>query len=147
MPAGTFADLHQEALLLETEYGPNRYDTSCSVIRETSASHSRPQQADWRAELKQELLQEMRGQMRELTQEVIKELKPLWCEPSPNVPSTRATTSRNRDPTQPNQWDADVAGVQIPERGVVIVKDECSTYPMIIGMNVLSACWTDPFQE
>ncbi|KAL7882597.1 hypothetical protein SRHO_G00002550 [Serrasalmus rhombeus] len=147
MPAGTFADLHQEALLLETEYGPNRYDTSCSVIRETSASHSRPQRADWRAELKQELLQEMRGQMRELTQEVIKELKPLWCEPSPNVPSTRATTSRNRDPTQPNQWDADVAGVQIPERGVVIVKDECSTYPMIIGMNVLSACWNDLFQE
>uniref|UniRef100_A0A3B1KBC2 Gypsy retrotransposon integrase-like protein 1 n=1 Tax=Astyanax mexicanus TaxID=7994 RepID=A0A3B1KBC2_ASTMX len=41
----------------------------------------------------------------------------------------------------------EIAGVQIPERGVVIVRDECSSYPMIIGMNVLSACWNNLFQE
>ncbi|KAF7702581.1 hypothetical protein HF521_001864, partial [Silurus meridionalis] len=42
--------------------------------------------------------------------------------------------------------DFEVAGIQLHGRGVVIVKDECSTNPLIIGMNVISACWSALFQ-
>lgn len=34
----------------------------------------------------------------------------------------------------------EVEGVKIPGRGVVIVKDEHCTHPLIIGMNVVTAC-------
>ena len=37
--------------------------------------------------------------------------------------------------------DLELEGVKIPGRGVVIVKDEHCTQPLIIGMNVVSACW------
>lgn len=35
----------------------------------------------------------------------------------------------------------EVGHIKIPNRGVVIVKNECSTNPLILGMNVISACW------
>lgn len=44
-------------------------------------------------------------------------------------------------------FDFNVAGVQVSERGVVIVKDEFSTNPLIIGMNVISQCWSALFQN
>lgn len=44
-------------------------------------------------------------------------------------------------------FDFNVAGVQVPDRGVVIVKDEFSTNPLIIGMNVISQCWSALFQN
>lgn len=34
-----------------------------------------------------------------------------------------------------------INGVTISERGVVVVKDEHTTQPLIIGMNVMTACW------
>lgn len=42
--------------------------------------------------------------------------------------------------------DFEVAGIHLQERGVVIVKDEFSTNPLIIGMNVISSCWSALFQ-
>lgn len=42
--------------------------------------------------------------------------------------------------------DFEVAGIQLQGRGVVIVKDEFSTNPSIIGMNVISSCWNALFQ-
>lgn len=42
--------------------------------------------------------------------------------------------------------DFKVAGVQIPARGVVIVKDEFSTNSLI-GMNIISQCWSTLFQN
>lgn len=42
--------------------------------------------------------------------------------------------------------DFEVAGIQLQGRGVVIVKDEFSTNPLIIGMNVISSCWSELFQ-
>ncbi|KAI5108446.1 hypothetical protein C0J45_2040 [Silurus meridionalis] len=40
--AGTFAELHQEALSLEEEYGQTRYETACAAIsqRETPNLHA-----------------------------------------------------------------------------------------------------------
>lgn len=43
--------------------------------------------------------------------------------------------------------DFKVAGVQIPARGVVIVKDEFSTNSLVIGMNIFSQCWSALFQN
>lgn len=43
--------------------------------------------------------------------------------------------------------DFDVEGVQIPKRGIVVVKTEGLTNPLIIGMNVISACWSAIFQK
>ncbi|XP_028298571.1 uncharacterized protein LOC114460893 [Gouania willdenowi] len=37
--------------------------------------------------------------------------------------------------------DLVVEGILIPERGVVIVKDEDCSHPLIVGMNVVMACW------
>lgn len=42
--------------------------------------------------------------------------------------------------------DLEVKGIQIPGRGVVIVKDEDCTQPLIIGMNVVTACWDTFFK-
>lgn len=33
--------------------------------------------------------------------------------------------------------DSEVEGVRILEKGVVIVRDDCSTHPLLIGMNVI----------
>lgn len=43
--------------------------------------------------------------------------------------------------------DFEVEGVEIPEKGVVVVRNDCSTHPLIIGMNVISACWNDVFAK
>ena len=37
--------------------------------------------------------------------------------------------------------DLKVEGIEIPGRGIVIVKDEHCTHPLIVGMNVVTACW------
>lgn len=66
-PEGTFADLHQEALLLEAEYSQPRYELACAAINGPSRIDSRSQGTDWKAELKREILEEVKGQMREFT--------------------------------------------------------------------------------
>lgn len=42
--------------------------------------------------------------------------------------------------------DLEMEGVEIPGRGVVIVKDEHCTHSLIIGMNVVTACWDALFK-
>ena len=42
--------------------------------------------------------------------------------------------------------DVGLENLQIPGRGVVIVKDEHCTHPLIVGMNVVSACWDAVFR-
>ena len=42
--------------------------------------------------------------------------------------------------------DLELEGVRVPGRGVVIVQDEHCTHPLIIGMNVVSACWNALFK-
>lgn len=43
--------------------------------------------------------------------------------------------------------DFEIEGLKIPDRGVVIVKDECSSNPLIVGMNVIRACWEQLFRN
>lgn len=42
--------------------------------------------------------------------------------------------------------DLEIEGLKIPERGVVIVRDEHCTHPLIIGMNVVTLCWNALFK-
>uniref|UniRef100_A0A669D8G6 ribonuclease H n=1 Tax=Oreochromis niloticus TaxID=8128 RepID=A0A669D8G6_ORENI len=35
----------------------------------------------------------------------------------------------------------EIEGVKVPGRGVVVVKDDHCTHPLIVGMNVVTACW------
>ena len=42
--------------------------------------------------------------------------------------------------------DFEVEGFSIPGRGVVVVKDEHCTHLLIIGMNVVTACWNTLFK-
>lgn len=42
--------------------------------------------------------------------------------------------------------DFEVEGICIPGQGVVVVKDEHCTHPLIIGMNVVTACWNTLFK-
>lgn len=42
--------------------------------------------------------------------------------------------------------DLEVEGIEIPGRGVVMVEDEHCTHPLIIGMNVVTACWSALFK-
>jgi len=42
--------------------------------------------------------------------------------------------------------DFEVEGISIPGRGVVVVKDAHCTHPLIIGMNVVTACWNALFK-
>ena len=43
--------------------------------------------------------------------------------------------------------DLMIEGIPVPGRGIVIVKDEHCTKPLIIGMNVVSACWHTVFKR
>lgn len=44
--------------------------------------------------------------------------------------------------------DLHIRGVHVPARGVIVVKDHClGTHKALLGMNVLSACWEDIFQD
>ena len=42
--------------------------------------------------------------------------------------------------------DLKLEGINVPGRGVVIVRDEHCTQPLIIGMNVVNACWHTLFK-
>ena len=42
--------------------------------------------------------------------------------------------------------DFRLEGIKIPGRGVVVVKDEHCTHPLIVGMNVVTACWNTLFK-
>ena len=42
--------------------------------------------------------------------------------------------------------DVELEGINIPGRGVVIVKDEHCTHPLIVGMNVVTACLSALFK-
>lgn len=42
--------------------------------------------------------------------------------------------------------DVDIDDVRVPGRGVVIIKDEHCTQPLIIGMNIVGACWQALFK-
>lgn len=44
-------------------------------------------------------------------------------------------------------FDLEVEGIKIPGRGVVIIKDKHCTHPLLIGMNVVTACWEILFQR
>lgn len=43
--------------------------------------------------------------------------------------------------------DFEVEGVKIPEKGAVIVKNDFATHPVIVGMNVINACWDAVFKH
>lgn len=43
--------------------------------------------------------------------------------------------------------DFEIEGHKIAERGVFIVDDEFSSNPLIIGMNVVQACWDVVFKD
>lgn len=107
-PAGTFAELHQEALLLEVEYGQVRYETACAAISQRDASNPRTYRPDWRAELKREILEEVKGQIRELTQEVMRELRPSNSAAPVSLapPQQQALLApRRKEPQSINRWD------------------------------------------
>lgn len=41
--------------------------------------------------------------------------------------------------------DFEVGGIQIPARRVVIIEDACLSSPLLLGMNVITACWNAVF--
>lgn len=44
--------------------------------------------------------------------------------------------------------DFQVQGVRVPERGAVIIRDQClGAHRALLGMNVISACWEALFQN
>lgn len=44
--------------------------------------------------------------------------------------------------------DFQVQGVVVPEKGVMVVRDHClGTHRALLGMNVISACWEELFQN
>jgi len=112
---GTFADLHQEALLLEAEYSQPRYELACAAVSGPGRIESRSQGMDWKAQLKQEILEEVKGQMRELTQEVMKELKSSSSVTQPNhaqpnhvrFQPQNVSSGRRRGQSSSNMWDAE----------------------------------------
>lgn len=107
---GTFAELHQEALLLEVEYGHGRYETACAAISQRDTPNPRPYRPDWRAELKREILEEVKGQIKELTQEVVRELRNPNCVAPVNPASSQLPAfppPRRREYQSMNRWDPD----------------------------------------
>ncbi|KAI9520928.1 hypothetical protein NQZ68_013334 [Dissostichus eleginoides] len=164
-PDEGFAAIRQEALLLEAEYGRSQPEGTCHLVSGSHVLPNQPQAEGWKETLKREIMDDEKSQMQGLTQELMKEIKPLLQPVTAAPPPPTQPWRKRRQPTsQSNNWDEqaangleipytsyavldmEVEGVKIPGRGVVIVKDEPCTHLLMIGMNVVTACWNALFK-
>lgn len=100
-----FADLREEALQLNTEYGHQRPEVTCSVINKQYSSPKLSQDTHWKEQLKQEILEDVKLQMKGLTQDIVAELKPLLQPASPQPSSPNPTWNRRYSPRPYNDRD------------------------------------------
>lgn len=79
--------------------------------------------------------------------------KELFCESCPTGAETPWLTLRGANGLDIPyigyiMVDFQVRGVQVPAKGVVIVKDHClGSHKALLGMNVISCCWEELFQQ
>ncbi|GLD56409.1 uncharacterized protein AKAME5_000875900 [Lates japonicus] len=151
-PEEDFAAIRQEALLLDAEYGNTQTEVTCSSVNNSRVSPKPTQGSDWKETLKQEIMEDVKTQMGGLTQELLREIKSL-LQPAAVAPQpSRRPEREGRRPTSyandrdEQVLDFEVESINIPGRGVVVVKDEHCTHPLIIGMNVVTACWNALFK-
>lgn len=103
-PEIDFADLRQEALLLDSEYGHTRPEVTCSLINKYG-SPRHPQDAGWREQLKREIMDDVKAQMKGLSQDIVAELKPLLQSTSPQPTSPNPSWNRRYSPRPFNDRD------------------------------------------
>ncbi|KAK7938602.1 hypothetical protein WMY93_001928 [Mugilogobius chulae] len=146
-PELDFADLREEAMLLESEYGRAQQEVTCAAINKQYNSPRPLQDPDWKEQLKREIMDDVKLQMKGLSQDIVAELKPLLQSTSPQPRSPNPSWNRPYTPRSYNDRDEqEVEGISVPERGVVIVEDKKCTHPLIVGMNVIVACWDAIFK-
>ncbi|KAK7925333.1 hypothetical protein WMY93_007643 [Mugilogobius chulae] len=80
-PDQDFAALRQEALLLDSEYGPSTSEVTCFAVNKQYASPRTPQEEHWKEQLKREIMEDVKAQMKGLTQEIVAELRPMMQPP------------------------------------------------------------------
>ncbi|KAK7945594.1 hypothetical protein WMY93_001322 [Mugilogobius chulae] len=80
-PDQDFAALRQEALLLDSEYGPSTSEVTCFAVNKQYASPRTPQEEHWKEQLKREIMEDVKAQMKGLTQEIVAELRPMLQPP------------------------------------------------------------------
>uniref|UniRef100_A0AAV2KYS3 Uncharacterized protein n=1 Tax=Knipowitschia caucasica TaxID=637954 RepID=A0AAV2KYS3_KNICA len=100
-----FADLRQEALLLDSDYGHPRPEVTCSAINKQYGSPRPPQDIDWKEQLKREIMDDVQAQMKGLTKDIVAELKPLLQSASPQPSSPNPTWNRPYSPRPYNDRD------------------------------------------
>ncbi|CAL9698843.1 unnamed protein product [Knipowitschia caucasica] len=89
-------------------------------------------------------MEEVKAQMKGLSREIVTELRQFQAPPMHNQPTSPWTNPR-RTPYN-DRDEREVEGVKVLDRGVVIVEDKNCTHPLIIGMNVIVACWDIVFR-
>ena len=111
-PDATFAQIQQEAFLLEGEQqGTKCPEVVCAAVGGSNYPRSRSQ-TDWKHELKKEIMEEMRDQLTDWKHDLIKELKSWATGPSqsnqPTYPEAYAQPQfkpkRSRT-CNPHRWD------------------------------------------
>lgn len=94
-PEENFAAIHQEALLLDAEYGNTQTEVTCSFVNNSRVAPKPSQGSDWKETLKQEIMEDVKAQMRGLNQELMREIKPLR-QPATVVPQPSRRSERER---------------------------------------------------
>lgn len=94
-PEENFAAIHQEALLLDAEYGNTQTEVTCSFVNNSHVAPKPSQGSDWKETLKQEIMEDVKAQMRGLNQELMREIKPL-LQPAAVVPQPSRRSERER---------------------------------------------------
>lgn len=104
-PDETFAAVHQEALLLDSERGNSRPEVTCASVSNPYVS-AQTQDASWKETLKREIMEDVKLQIAGITQELLREIKPL-IQPLGIVPQSPVQTVREqwRFPAHTNSWD------------------------------------------
>lgn len=93
-----FSDLREEALQLDSEYGHQRPEVTCSLVNKQYHSPKPPQDTNWKEQLKSEIMDDVKAQMKGLTQDIVAELKPLLQQSSPQPSSPHPTWNRRYSP-------------------------------------------------
>lgn len=105
-PELDFAELRQEAVLLESEYGQAQSEVICSSINKQYSSPRPAQEPNWKEQLKREIMEDVKVQMKGITQEIVAELKPLLQTTSPQQSSPNLAWNRPYTPRSNNDRDA-----------------------------------------
>ncbi|XP_062386073.1 uncharacterized protein LOC134073108 [Sardina pilchardus] len=149
----TYEAIRKEALALELDQQETN-EQPVSVAASSASAPAPPSTTDWKRELHAEIMKDVKEQMAELSRTLLEDLcKEIFDVQQLQQAETSWLTLRGANGldipyTGYIVADFQVQGVVVPEKGVVVVRNHClGNHRALLGMNVISGCWEQLFQN